>query len=234
MKNVLILAGATGGELVGERAGDLFDMALVDAVRTLDVPAGAASVLVPWSTDLCPLIAAGIIDTGPSFDPESGARVEDSRSGLIPYLPPGAEWSESSMAFFTSSHLSLDGDAPIPFEQAIRQHPPTHVVVLAWTKEFSHWRDLLAGARLFTFGSMAPPEQIASGLNIPSSRVENLEARLPRLTEDRDIPEGSEFADDRARENRLEPFVPFSLLIQDALSELLPDDEPPISPARRS
>jgi hypothetical protein len=34
---------------------------------------------------------------------------------LDPIPSAGAEWSESSMSFFTSSHLSLDGAAPIPF-----------------------------------------------------------------------------------------------------------------------
>jgi hypothetical protein len=230
MRNVLILAAARGGYLEDGRAGDLFDMALVEIVRVLDVPASVGSVLVPWSTDLAALIAVGIFDTAPSFDPEGGAgtRTEASRSGLVPYLPPDTEWSAASVPFFESSHLALDRDAPMPFAEAIKQYPPTYVIVLAWTEGFSQLGDALSGTSpaFFTFGKLAPPERVASGLNIPISQVEDLELRLPPIVEGSDIPESSEFAGEREGDVGLEPFIPFGLLIQDALDDLLPDDEP--------
>jgi hypothetical protein len=234
MRNVLILASDARESLEGGRSGDLFDMALVEIVRALDVPGSIASVLVPWSDDLSPLIAAGIVDTAPSFDPESGA-TETTRSGLIPYIPLGAALSEESTAFFRSSHLTLEVAAPTPFEQAIREHPPTDVVVLSWTKELARLRDVpgYGEARFLVFGSLTSPERIFSDLAIPSSRVEDLERRLPLITEGSDIPEGTEFTDERERDAGLEPFIPFGLLIQDALDEILPDDEPPSSRERR-
>jgi hypothetical protein len=237
MRNVLILAAGSGGYLEDGRAGDLFDLALVEIVRVLDVSASVGSVLVPWSTDLAPLIAVGIFDTAPSFDPEgdAGTRTEASRSGLVPYLPPDTEWSAASVPFFESSHLALDRDAPMPFAQAIEQYPPAYVVVLAWTEDFSQLRDALRGtkAEFFTFGSLTSPQRIASSFDIPISQVEDLELRLAPIAEGTDIPDSSEFADERGRDADLEPFIPFGLLIQDSFNDFLPDDEIPSSRERR-
>lgn len=226
MRNVLVLAAATGGRLDGERAGDLFDQALIEIVGVLDVPLGAANILIPWSTDLSPIAAAAIVDTAPTFDPEGGLRREAPRSGFIPYLPPGAEWSEDGIVFFRSSHLFLERDAPMSFEAALRQHPPTDVVVLAWTEDFAQLRDLLRNVqRVVTFGSLTPPERIASGLGIQFSQVIDLEHRLIPFDEATEIPRGSEFADERGRDADLEPYIPFGLLIQDYFDTMLPDDE---------
>jgi hypothetical protein len=235
MNTVLILT-AKDGAPSALRAGDLFDQALIEIIRVLDIAAERASILVPWSMDLAPLIAVGTADTAPSFDPEGDGRIPSSRSGLVPYLPPGVEWSEQDEPLFRSSHLSLEQrDRPMPFDTAIGQYPPTWVVVLACTDEFSPFRAALreSSASFVTFGSLMPPERIATEFGIPIEQVTDLEQRLPSFVEKSDIPDGSEFADEIGRDAGLEPFVPFGLLIQDYFADLLPDDEPRPSPERR-
>jgi hypothetical protein len=225
MRNVLILAADSADLAEHRRVGDLFDQALVEIVHALDVPAGVANVLVPWSTDLSPLIAASIVDTAPTFDPEGDRKEATSRSGLVPYLLPGAETSDQGASFFRSSHLALGRAAPLPFADVISKHPPTDIVVLAWIKGFAQSLNVQAHVNLVTFGSLAPSTRVASALNVPPSRVIDLELRLPRIVEDKDLPDSREFADERGRDTELEPFIPFGLLIQDYFDNLLPDDE---------
>lgn len=226
MRSVLILAAASPEPLGGERQGDLFDMALLEIVHALDIPQTRAFVLVPWSDDLAPFVATGIIDSAPSFDPESGT-TESSRSGLVPYIPLGSTLSEQSTVFFSSSHLALERAVPMPFERVIQDYPPTDVVVLTWPKKYAGQGSFqnLQNARFLVFGSLTSPQQIVADLSIPLEKVEDLERRL--TSESGEIREGAEFADEREREAGLEPFIPFGLLIQDALDDILPDDETP-------
>ena len=231
-KNILILAADTDDQPEGKRTGDLFDQALVEIVHALDVPARIASVLIPWSADLSPLIAAAIVDTAPSFDPEGERAAETTLSGLVPYLPPGAKWSDQGASFFRSSHLALERESPLAFADAIEKHPPTDIVVLAWSDDFS--KPIVshgaARANVVTFGSLRSRERIASALNIPLSQIIDLELKLSSIVDDSDVPDGSEFAEERGRDAELEPFIPFSLLIQDYFDDILPDDRLPTPP----
>jgi hypothetical protein len=104
-------------------------------------------------------------------------------------------------------------------------------VVLGWTNDFSQLRT--PETRFLTFRSLTSPERVASGLHIPTSRVVDLEAKLPPYIEDSDVPDGTEFADERRRDADLEPFVPFGLLIQDYFDDLLSDDDLPSEPRAR-
>lgn len=224
MRNVLVLAAGAPREADGPRDGDLLDMALLEIIRALDVPARIASVLIPWSDELSPLVAAAIADTGPSFDPE-GAATESSRSSLVPYLPSESTLSEQSALFLASSHLSLSERAPMTFAEAIREYPPKDVIVLSLTKDLDALRDTpnYGHAQFLVFGSLTPRDLVASVLGLPSSRVEDLELRL-RPLDGGDIPEGAEFAYDRSRDEGVWSFVPFGVLVQDAFKEILPDE----------
>jgi hypothetical protein len=226
-RNVLILA-PTDRLSAESRTGDLFDAALMEIVRVLDLPASIASVLVPWTTDLAPLIAVGIADTAPGFDPEGRAE-GGTRSGLLPYLPPGEALSDESRLFFASSHLALGGQGPMSLADAVGSHPPTDIVVLGWTSDFSLPRGALGdrAPRVVTFGSLASAASVASALDIAVSGVTDLE-RSAASSIEADLPGGSEAEDEAG----LEPFVPFGLLIQDYFNDLIPD-EGPLPPADR-
>ena len=107
---------ATLGSGGGRRTGDLFDFALIEVVRALNVRSERAVVLVPWSIELAPLVAAGTIGTAPSIDPENlGAE----RSGLLPYYPPSAVPSAQDVTLYRATHMTLGGDAPLPFAVAL-------------------------------------------------------------------------------------------------------------------
>lgn len=224
MKNILILASDTpaGGD---GRVGDLFDSALLEVVRALDVSSGVATVLVPWSDELAPLIAVASVDTAPSFDAESAAE-EGTQSSLIPYRPQGA-LNERSRQFLAASHLSLSGRSPLSFEAAIKQHPPTEVIVLSpmlsRKDEVAVLREApgFKNARLLMFGSLTSRDQVAAVMERDSERVEDLEHRIRPI--DGEARRPSE------EEAKLEPFIPFGLLIQDAFGEILPDVPMPSS-----
>jgi len=225
MYKILVL-GAASQTPEGQRAGDLFDFALIEIVRVLDIPANRALVLVPWSEDLAPLVAAGIADTGPSFDAESGATREGQEPGIIPYLLPGREGTEQTSLFSASTHLSPGSPGPMPFADALKSHSPTHIVMLAWTDDSTPVRAALRGttASLVTFGSLMSPARVADLLEIDEGSVTDLELRLGPLPA-RDAPDSSEFASEGAYEAELEPFIPFGLLIQDYFGDLLSADE---------
>jgi hypothetical protein len=70
---ILIIAPAMTRRRWTGHLGDLFDSGFVETVRTLAGSGTAATVLIPWSKQLAPLIASATIDTAPSFDPESRA-----------------------------------------------------------------------------------------------------------------------------------------------------------------
>jgi hypothetical protein len=228
MWNLLVLASATEGGRGPSRAGDLFDFALSEIVRVLDVRAGVGTALVPWSADLAPLIAAAVIDTAPSFDPEAEASIGGGlRSGLVPYYPPQAASSEEDSVFYRASHLSLGRAAPLAFAAALQQHPPTHVLVLSAVKEFGALRSFLQthDASILSFESLTPTAEVAGDLNVDLFRVTNLEERLVLPSEDEDTSRFRELGVEREAELELEPYVAFGLLVQSYFDNILPDDD---------
>ena len=212
MWNILIVASATEGGRGPQHIGSLFNFALSEIVRVLDIRADRAVVLVPWSTDLAPLIAAGTIDTALSFDPKQAV----GRSGLVPYYPPSAAPSEEDIVFFLATHISLSREAPPTFAAALKQCPPSRVLVLSANKEFDQLGSLLqsSGAPILAFASLTPIAEVAASLKVAPSRVTNLEQSLTLLAEDDDI----------ARVE-LEPYVAFGLLVQKYFDAMLPDDD---------
>jgi hypothetical protein len=225
MWNLLVVASATEGGRGPSRTGDLFDFALSEIVRVIDIRAGFGTALVPWSADLAPLIAAAVIDTAPSFDPE--ASIEGKmRSGLVPYYPPKAEPSEEDSVFFRASHLSLDRASPLAFAAALQEFPPTHVLVLGAVKEFGALRGFLQmhDASILAFESLTPMAQVASDLNVDPTRITNLEHRLVLPSEDEDTSRFRELGVEREAESELEPYIAFGLLVQSYFENMLPDD----------
>jgi len=126
MWNLLVVASAIDGGGDRSRTGDLFDFALSEIVRVVDIPGRLWTALVPWSADLAPLVAAAVIDTAPTFDPETSIE-GGSRSGLVAYYPPQGAPSEEDFVFYRASHLSLGRQAPLTFAAALQQHPPSHL-----------------------------------------------------------------------------------------------------------
>jgi hypothetical protein len=232
MWNILVLASATIGS-GGERGtGDLFDFALTEVIRALDVPAQRAVVLVPWSFELAPFVAAGTIGTAPSIDPQDlGA----GPSGLLPYYPPSAVPSAQDLTLYRATHMTFGrGDAPLPFAVALKRFPPTHVLVLSSPKEFHELGGWLRAGEtpILTFGSLARIEEVADALSVPSSRVANLEQTFVLPPEDDDTAEFPELGLERQWEAELEPYIPFGLLVQKYFEAMLADDglQPPTEP----
>lgn len=226
MWNVLILASASESGHGLERAGDLFDTALVEAVRVLDIPATAGTVLAPWSPDLAPLVAAATLDTAPSFDPENPVEGR-SRSALQPYLPPGAIVEEND-PFYRATHFALGSKELPTFVEALRTHPPTHVLVLSATTEFGALREFLKDdTPILAFASLTPTKEVAANLKVEASRIVNLEERVILLSEREDIDRYKETVPEREWETDLEPSVAFGLLVQDYFDQGIPDDEWP-------
>lgn len=215
MRNILILAADTREESA-DRRGDLFDSALLEIVRVLDVSSEIASVLVPWSDEFAPLVAVAVADTAPSFDPESAPK-ESSRSGLIPYRPSEMSSDERSNLFREGSHLSLTRRTSLTLAQAVNEYPLQDVIVLSLPKDIAPLRAAPGydKARFLVFGSLLSRERAIAALNVSPERVEDLEGRLH--------PVEDKFSTWRGDEEALEPFVPFGLLIQDVFEEMLPD-----------
>ena len=218
MKSILIFASDTPASGEG-RVGDLFDAALLEIVRALDVSSTVATVLVPWSDELAPLIAVAAVDTAPSFDAE-GAPKEGTQSSLVPYRPMGT-LDEASQQFLAASHLPLSGRSPMSFEAAVKQYPPTDIIVLSPEMSQKDELAVLRGApgfknvRLLMFGSLTSRDQVANAMERGWESVENLEERL--------VPLGDEARRLGIEEGKLEPFIPFGLLIQDVFDDILPD-----------
>jgi hypothetical protein len=214
MKNILILATDTQAKSAGRR-GDLFDAALLEIVRTLDVSSDIASVLVPWSDELAPLIAVAVADTAPSFDPERAGK-EGSQSGLILYRLSSFSSDERSRPFRDGSHLSLTERLPITLSQAVDKYPPTDVIVLSLPKDIPSLQG--SDIRFFVFGSLLALSDVRATLAIPAERMEDLELKLSPIED--------KLSTARPEEEGLEPYIPFGLLIQDVFREILPDEPP--------
>lgn len=229
MTVLMILTPPGDDDRMRDRTGDAFDTAFVEILRTLDGQGSKVPVLVPWSSDLAPLVTAALIDTAPSFDPEGGGSAAATRSRIIPYsltaedagLMEGA--SDREIAFWRSSHLSLARGAPVHLGAAMGAAPPTHFVVLGLPKAAAEVAAALKGrpASVFCFGSLVSRGEVVETLGVSFGDVEDLERRL--LPEK--VPSEDYSSPEREREESLEPYVPYGLLLQDALDEFLPGDE---------
>lgn len=231
MNAVMILTSPRDDDRVRGRHGDAFDIAFIEVLRTLDGQGDENPVLAPWSPDLAPLVAAALVDTAPSFDPESSDSAGATRSRIVPYrlvsedvgVTDGTAGREAT--FWRGSHLSLAREAPISLTTAMTVAPPTHLVVLGLPKAAAEVGAALRdrSVSVLCFGSLVGASEVAESLGIPFSNVDDLERRLPR--EEIAKEEASESFRQRAAEETLEPYVPYGLLLQDALDEFLPGDE---------
>ncbi|MFZ5685715.1 MAG: hypothetical protein ACOY9C_13865 [Pseudomonadota bacterium] len=211
--------------------GDAFDTAVMEILRTLDGQ-DKVKVLAPWTPDLAPLVAVALVDTAPSFDPEGGLPAASTRSRIVPYTLAAEdvavdsdEAREREAAFWNGTHLSLGREGAESLTSAMADAPPTHLVVLGLPQAAA---DVAAAVedrvvKIFCFGSLVSRWEIAEGLGVPLDWIEDLEGRLP--SREAGSEEASSFARERDAEEPLEPYVPYGLLLQDALGDFLPGDE---------
>jgi hypothetical protein len=211
------------------RLGDLFDTGFVETVRTLAGRGAAATILIPWSKQLAPLIASATIDTAPSFDPES--RAEPQLQLRLYTMPGQVDW-QSEDIFWRGSYLSLNGIAPVSLSEALSGCEKVFTVVLGKPFRAATMRRMLRARDLdvVTFGSLADPDETARWIGADTERIADLEQLLPPLPTD----ETGETlaAPELAAEEMLEPYVPFGLLLQYKFDELLSDEtERPADPS---
>jgi hypothetical protein len=231
MTVVMILTPPRDDDRVRGRNGDAFDIAFVEVLRTLDGQGDKIPVLAPWSRDLAPLVAAALVDTAPSFDPEGASSTEATQSRIVPYrlkseddgLAEGPSGREAS--FWRVSHLSLAREAPVSLMAAMAAAPPTHLVVLGLPKDAGEVRAALKKRSVIVvcFGSLVSRSEVAESLGIGFGNVDDLELKLP--SEETAKEDASESFREREAEETLEPYVPYGLLLQDALDEFLLGDE---------
>ena len=231
MTSVMILTPRRDDDRVSDRLGDAFDTAVVEILRTLDGQ-DKVRVLAPWTPDLAPLVTVALVDTAPSFDPEGGFSAATTRSRIVPYTlatedtaADSDEAGEREAAFWHNTHLSLGRERPESLTSAIAEAPPTHLVVLGLPQSAAKVAAAIKDrvVKIFCFGSLVSRWEIAEGLGVPLARIEDLEGRLP--AGEAASEEASSFARERDAEETLEPYVPYGLLLQDALDDFLPGDE---------
>jgi hypothetical protein len=231
MTVVMILTPPRDDDRLIGRTGDAFDTAFVEILRTLDGQGDKVPVLAPWSPDLAPLVAAALVDTAPSFDPESGGSAAATRSRIIPYAMASEDAgltdsaAEREATFWRSSHLSLVRETAVPLMAAMNAAPPTHLVVLGLPTAAAEAAAALMdrSVNVFCFGSLVSRGEVAEALGLRLGNVEDLERRLP--SEETALEKSSASERERDVEDSLEPYVPYGLLLQDALDEFLPGDE---------
>ena len=228
MTVILILAPGPGDERVRDRVGDAFDNAFVETLRTLDAQGVDAPVLAPWSNDLAPLVAAALIDTAPSFDPEGGGSRAETSSRIIPYLVAPDDFIKDEAIFWRATHLSLGRGAPLPLGEVLETWRPTHVVLLGLPEDTSELVRAIGGrddVAVLVFSGLMGREDAALRLDLSIDRVIDLEARLAKFDDDgeRTAPSSSL---EEAAEAELEPYVPYGLLLQEALADFLPRERP--------
>lgn len=224
---LLVLAPGSLRRAFPERTGDLFDTALVETIRTLDGPGGDVEVLVPWEADLAALTAAAALDTAPSFDPEASTELAASRSRLTPYTPPGEPQVEENDPFWLASHMALSASRPVPLAEALARAAKVTVIVLGLPRRPAMVRKMLRGheVKVLTFASLLDVAEAARALGVEPRSVVNLEERAPvRLGAD-DVERSGEFATETGAEAELEPYVAFSILLQDVFAPILPEEE---------
>lgn len=225
MNGVLILAPDPTDERFWARTGDAFDTALVEVLRTLDAAEDGFYVLAPWTEDLAPLVLAATFDTGPSFDPEVEASGPETRSRIVPYSLPGAETPGLRSPYWRASAMSLTRRAALPLQMAVKEYRPDVLLVLGLPADTS---ELLGGMdltrmKVLTFGVLLSSGEVAEVLDVSLEQVRDLQLRLPERAEP-EVERMSESALERSAEVELEPYVPYGLLLQDALEEFLPGE----------
>jgi hypothetical protein len=224
---LLVLAPGSNRRGFPERTGDLFDMALVETIRTLDGPGGDVEVLVPWEADLAALTAAAALDTAPSFDPEASTELAASRSRLTPYTPPGESPVEENDPFWLASHMALSASRPGPLSEALARATKVTVIVLGLPRRPAMVRKMLRGheVKVLTFASLVGVEEAARALGVGPDRVVDLEERAPVRSEADDVERSREFVTETGGEAGLERYVAFSILLQDVFDPILPEEE---------
>ncbi|MDR6116009.1 MULTISPECIES: hypothetical protein [unclassified Sphingomonas] len=231
MKNILIAAPSYASRR--ERSlrrddafGAQFESALVELTRTLEGPSAIDAILVPWREDTRALIAVAAMDAAPSFDPEEAVGRDERQSRLIPYHATDNDIDLADDSFWQASHLSLGRREMPTFEAAVKQYRPSYVIMLGDPPQPDLIRISVMehGAKVLAFGSLVQPGQLAERLGLPQHRIVDLEVNVIRTdAEDEDYREGS--ATERRAEDELEPFIPFGLLIQESLDNLLFSEE---------
>ena len=223
---ILLIAPASAKGERGPRAGDLFDTAFIEAVRTLSPQESDLVLLAPWTADLAPLVMAASLDAAPGFDPEDRRGVALPPRGIVPYLLPGHYAPDpAGDLFWQASFVSLTGGGRKSFEAALLDHLPTHVLVLGAPLRPPAFRRALRGLTLkvLHFGSMIEKDEVATMLGVTRDSIIDLEKRdQPTVEGDADL--APETISERSREERLEPFIPFGVLLQVFFDEWLSDD----------
>ena len=211
----------------------MFDVAFVDTLRALAGPGSRMVLLLPWSQDLAPLIGAAMLDLAPIFDPEAPPGEGPSPRGVVLYVPPGDEASaREGDPFWQASHLSLAEGGHLSLADAVRAHPPTHVVALGTPQRPAAFRQALRGRRLkvLVFRSLYAREQAVEALGVASDGALDLEETLPEPLPEPTVQRTLEASVERSQEVDLEPFVPFGVLLQSFFDDWLEDEEPmPVS-----
>lgn len=224
---VLLVARADDRKVPDGRAGDLFDTAFVDAVRTLNEVSGSMRVLVPWSAELAPLLAAATLDLSPAFDPEEPWAAE-SRLAMVPYLLPGSPLPEADDAFWQACPLSLTDLGRGTFSDVVARAGVTHVVALGAPSRPASYRRALRDrpVKVLVFGALFPVRDASRVLGIPSDRFIELDTRRFDPAGRGDLPDASddEVTASRTYEERLETYVPVGLLLQAEFDEWLSED----------
>lgn len=205
--------------------GAQFENALVDLTRTLEGPSGINAILVPWREDTRALIAVAAMDAAPSFDPEEADRRGERQSRLIPYRATDHDADPADDVFWQASHLALGRHGMPSLATAIQRYRPRYVIMLGDSPQSDALRlnVLELDATVLTFSSLAEPGQLAAALGLPTDRIVDLEVNILRKVEDHVPRDGVEL--EHQAEAGLEPFIPFGLLIQESLSDLLFPEE---------
>lgn len=227
MSGILLLAPGASDERYLGRSGDALDSAIIEIVRTLGDPEGMYSVLVPWTRATAPLVLAASIDCVPSFDPESdGSSAASTRSRIIPYRPPGEEEREESDPFLNSSFMFLTPESVKPLRLALEEHRPHIVLAVGLPPGMAELAGYIEAnhASMFVFSSLVGPEELSrSLLYATSGRVLDVELLMPEVPE-RDLEQLTDVEPDIRAESGLENYVPYGLLLQAVLEEILRND----------
>lgn len=209
--------------------GDLFDSALTEALRTLSVPGRNVRLLVPWSDDLAPLVNAALSDSASSFDPEI-REPRDARSvEILPYRTDGDGLSDHSEVFWRTSQFRSMADGPTDLKSLVERVPPQLVIALGLPKDASLLRDLSSRferseTAVMSFGPLLSADSTKDTVGFFHAPIHDLWADYLR--------EGAAHEEDRGQqsdlelswEERLEPFIPFGLILQHQLQRWLSGD----------
>jgi hypothetical protein len=217
MRSLLLLASDQASK-DGNHFGELFDAALIETIRTLSEPRPDLRVYIPWSDSLAPLVSVATLDASPSFDPETHALRQNA---LVPYLSDSQQMGETSRAFWNSSFLSLSREPPRSFSAVLDGR--IDATLALGLPQFDLLRGALRRSKVLFFPELIARDAFAREVGGQLGTLIDLSANYVRDTLRRDQAEVSE----REREDSLEPFVPFGLLLQRWLDEDLHEEPLP-------